>query len=368
MTNSDLHLHGRDVALRDVSMRFGAFVAVQSTTLDIRAGEFFSILGPSGCGKTTILRMISGFLTPSTGRVLIGGEDMAGVGPNKRPTALIFQNLALFPLMKVWENVAFGLETRGVPKAERRRRAEELLDLVALGGQGDKMPGALSGGQRQRVAIARALAVEPAVLLLDEPLSALDLKLRQHMRAELRAIQRKTGVTFIYITHDQGEALTMSDRIAVMNQGVVEQVDTTEAIYDSPRTPFVASFVGEHNLFSGRVVRAEGDSCEIETPLGPMRGLNRDALSPGDDAMLFVRPERMRMVNGVAPDTVLTARIERRDLEGPYINVHMQADGQPIVLHMTNTGQPLAGLEGAHRIGFSAADGLVLRPGALSHE
>jgi len=368
MTDSDLHLHGRGVDLHDVSMRFGAFVAVQPTTLSIRAGEFFSILGPSGCGKTTILRMISGFLTPSTGRILIGGEDMAGVGPNKRPTALIFQNLALFPLMTVWENVAFGLETRGVPKAERRRRAEELLDLVALGGQGDKMPGALSGGQRQRVAIARALAVEPAVLLLDEPLSALDLKLRQHMRAELRAIQRKTGVTFIYITHDQGEALTMSDRIAVMNQGVVEQVDTTEAIYDSPRTPFVASFVGEHNLFPGRVLRADGETCEIETPLGPMRGLNRDGLAPGDEAMLFVRPERMHMVNGVVPETVLTARIERRDLEGPYINVHMRADDQPIVLHMTNTGQALTSLEGAHRIGFAARDGLVLRPGALSHE
>jgi len=368
MTNSDLNLRGQGVGLRDVSMRFGDFVAVEPTTLTIEAGEFFSILGPSGCGKTTILRMISGFLTPSSGQILIGGEDMAGVGPNKRPTALIFQNLALFPLMTVWENVAFGLEARGVPKAERRRRAEALLDLVALGGQGDKMPGALSGGQRQRVAIARALAVEPAVLLLDEPLSALDLKLRQHMRAELRAIQRKTGVTFIYITHDQGEALTMSDRVAVMNQGVVEQVDTTEAVYDAPRTPFVASFVGEHNLFTGRVSRVEDGECELETPLGPMRGLNRDALAPGDEAMLFVRPERLQMVNGVSPETVLTARVERRDLEGPFVNIHMRAETQPIVVHMTNTGRPMAALDGEHQVGFAARDGLVLRPGDLSNE
>ena len=225
VASAGIGLRGMDVDLQGVSMRFGDFVAVQETSLTIRAGEFFSVLGPSGCGKTTILRMISGFLEPSTGVVRIGGQDMTGIGPNRRPTALIFQNLALFPLMTVWENVAFGLEARGVGKAERRRRAYELLDLVALTEQGDKKPTELSGGQRQRVAIARALAVEPAVLLLDEPLSALDLKLRQHMRAELKTIQRKTGVTFVYITHDQGEALTMSDRIAVMNQGVVEQVD-----------------------------------------------------------------------------------------------------------------------------------------------
>ena len=194
-------MHGQDVALKGVSMTYpNGFTAVHDTDLDIHAGEFFSILGPSGCGKTTILRMISGFIDPTRGRVAIGGQEMNGIGPNRRPTALIFQNLALFPLMTVWQNVAFGLEARGVGKAARRKRADELLELVALTGQGDKKPTELSGGQRQRVAVARALAVEPAVLLLDEPLSALDLKLRQHMRAELKAIQRKTGVTFIYIT------------------------------------------------------------------------------------------------------------------------------------------------------------------------
>ena len=184
---------GKDVVLDSVSMRFGDFTAVEPSDLAVNAGEFFSILGPSGCGKTTILRMISGFLRPSSGKVVIGGQDMTDLGPNKRPTALIFQNLALFPLMTVWENVAFGLEARRMPKAKRRKRAEELLDLVALPGEVDKKPTELSGGQRQRVAVARCLAVEPAVLLLDEPLSALDLKLRQHMRAELKSIQRKTG-------------------------------------------------------------------------------------------------------------------------------------------------------------------------------
>ena len=212
---------GMDVQLESVTMRFGDFTAVRDANLTIEAGEFFSFLGPSGCGKTTILRMVSGFIDPSEGAVRIGGQDMRGIGPNKRPTALIFQNLALFPLMKVWENIAFGLEVRGIGKTERRKRAEELLELIALPGQGDKMVSELSGGQKQRVAIARALAVEPQVLLLDEPLSALDLKLRQHMRAELREIQKKTGVTFIYITHDQGEALTMSDRVGVMSAGVI---------------------------------------------------------------------------------------------------------------------------------------------------
>jgi spermidine/putrescine transport system ATP-binding protein len=208
-------MHGKDVVLDGMSITYpNGFTAVQATDLTIAAGEFFSILGPSGCGKTTILRAVSGFLEPSAGRVLIGTEDQVGRGPNLRPTALIFQNLALFPLMRVWENVAFGLEARGVPRRARRERAMELLELVALSVEAEKKPIELSGGQRQRVAVARALAVEPAVLLLDEPLSALDLKLRSHMRAELRAIQKKTGVTFIYITHDQGEMRAGSSRSA----------------------------------------------------------------------------------------------------------------------------------------------------------
>ena len=251
-------MRGQDIVLDQVEITYpNGFRAVEPTSLKVAAGEFFSILGPSGCGKTTILRAVSGFVQPSAGRVLIGGADMAGIGPNARPTALIFQNLALFPLMPVWENVAFGLEARGMPKAARRARAEELLALVALGDQAGKMPGELSGGQRQRVAIARALAVEPAVLLLDEPLSALDLKLRQHMRAELRAIQKKTGVTFIYITHDQGEAMALGDRIVVMNKGIAAQVGTPRAIYYEPANAFVADFIGTINKLHGSVRNGE---------------------------------------------------------------------------------------------------------------
>ncbi|MEP5068510.1 ATP-binding cassette domain-containing protein, partial [Roseibium sp.] len=214
----------KDIVLDHVSIRFGSYTAVDNAHLTINGGEFFSFLGPSGCGKTTMLRCVSGFSEPTEGRVLIGGKDMRGVGPNKRPTALIFQNLALFPLMSVAENIAFPLEVRGVGKKDRRKKADELLDMIALPGVGEKKVHELSGGQRQRVAIARALAVEPDILLLDEPLSALDLKLRHHMRTELRTIQQRVGLTFIYITHDQGEALTMSDRIAVMNAGVIEQI------------------------------------------------------------------------------------------------------------------------------------------------
>jgi spermidine/putrescine transport system ATP-binding protein len=204
---------GQHIDLERVTMRFGEVTAVRDVTLGIRAGEFFSFLGPSGCGKTTLLRLISGFMEPTEGVIRIGGQDMRGIGPNKRPTALIFQNLALFPLMTVAENIAFGLEVRGVDKETRRKKALELLELVAMPEAVDRKISQLSGGQRQRVAIARALAVEPKVMLLDEPLSALDLKLRQHMRAELRAIQQRTGVTFVYITHDQSEALAMSDRV-----------------------------------------------------------------------------------------------------------------------------------------------------------
>jgi len=213
-----------DIELDRVSIQFGSFTAVHEISLKIRSGEFFSFLGPSGCGKTTLLRAISGFKEPTSGAVRIGGKDMRGIGPNKRPTALIFQNLALFPMMSVAENVAYGLRVRGVSRSEREARALRLLDQVALAQHAGKRVSELSGGQRQRVAVARALAVEPSVLLLDEPLSALDLKLRQYMRRELREIQKRVGITFVYITHDQGEALTMSDRIAVMNAGRIEQV------------------------------------------------------------------------------------------------------------------------------------------------
>ncbi len=355
-------LAGQTVTLEQVTMAFGGFVAVRDANLHIEAGEFFSFLGPSGCGKTTILRLISGFNEPTGGAIRIGGADMAGIGPNRRPTALIFQNLALFPLMKVWENVAFGLEARGVGRAERRRRAAELLELVALEGQGEKLVSALSGGQRQRVAIARALAVEPAVLLLDEPLSALDLKLRQKMRAELRAIQKKTGVTFVYITHDQGEALTMSDRIAVMSQGRIEQVGTADAIYREPASAFVATFVGESNVLAGKVTGTLDGEAMIETAHGRLVGRNPRRLGVGEAAQLVVRPERCRLLDGEAPGNRLAGAVERLDFEGAFVSlVLLLGDGSEVTAQLANdgslprleTGAPVA-------IGFAPEAALLL--------
>jgi spermidine/putrescine transport system ATP-binding protein len=284
------------LVLDRVSVRFGGFTAVEDATLDIAQGEFFSFLGPSGCGKTTLLRTISGFVQPSEGRVLFEGQDMRGVGPNERPTALIFQNLALFPMMSVADNIGYGLRVRGIGRLQRMAKVEALLELIALPGQGAKRIDELSGGQKQRVAIARALAVEPKILLLDEPLSALDLKLRQHMRNELRAIQRRVGITFIYITHDQGEALTMSDRIAVMSRGVIQQVSDGQTLYHQPRTAFVAGFVGESNALPGPVLDRNGALARVETVLGPLPGGNRRQLAPQSPAVLFLRPENLFLV------------------------------------------------------------------------
>jgi spermidine/putrescine transport system ATP-binding protein len=354
-------VRGQEVGLEGVGVRYpDGFRAVHPTDLLVRAGEFFSVLGPSGCGKTTLLRVVSGFQEPSEGRVTIGGRDVAGVGPERRPTSLIFQNLALFPLMSVAENVAFGLEARGVRRRERLARAEELLALVALDGQGGKRPAELSGGQRQRVAIARALAVEPAVLLLDEPLSALDLKLRQRMREELRAIQRRVGVTFVYITHDQGEALAMSDRVAVMAAGRVEQVGPPEEVYAEPATPFVAGFVGEANRLRGRVARAEGALLAAETEVGPVLALNPGGLRPGEEALVFVRPERVALDPGPGVENRLAGRVARRTLEGALVELAVAtAAGPELVLQLANVGDAAGRARAAPGdevlIGFAAA-------------
>ena len=344
-------------------MSFGATRAVGDVSFNVEGGEFFSILGPSGCGKTTILRMIAGFLQPTEGRITIGGKDMAGLGPNQRPTAMIFQSLALFPLMPVWENIAFGLEARGVAKAERRRKADDLLKLIALEGYGDRMPGELSGGQRQRVAIARALAVEPQVLLLDEPLSALDLKLRQHMRAELRSLQKRTGVTFIYITHDQSEALAMSDRIAVMSAGVLQQVGTPRDLYDNPATPFVATFVGETNIVHGKVQSLDAGIAAIETPFGIMRGRTGANLATGKPAKLYVRPEAL--VPGGSGENRFEAAIDRIDFEGAFALAHGTLDdGSALVASISSTDLAAAPQIGTRAsFSFPAAHAVVLGDG-----
>ena len=315
------------VQLHDIAMQFGDFTAIQQLDLQIHSGEFFTFLGPSGCGKTTILNMISGFIEPSQGDIKIGNQSMAGVPSNKRPTAMIFQNLALFPLMTVAENIEFGLEVRGIAKAKRSQASARLLELVALPGSGTKKISELSGGQKQRIAIARALAVEPRVLLLDEPLSSLDLKLRQHMRMELKQIQRKTGITFIYITHDQGEALTMSDRVAVMSVGKIEQVADPITLYRDPQTTFVASFVGETNTIHGSVIHVNSEYASIDcADLGILSGRQQQDLQVGRPATLFIRPEHFRLEE---PAThVLKAVISEVSFEGAYLTLNAQTATQ----------------------------------------
>jgi spermidine/putrescine transport system ATP-binding protein len=358
-----------EVELDRVTVRFGQFTAVDSASLKIAGGEFFSFLGPSGCGKTTILRTVSGFLDPSEGAVRIAGHDMAGIGPNKRPTALIFQNLALFPLMTVAENITYGLRVRGMSKTERMKKADELLSLIALPDQGKKLVSELSGGQKQRVAIARALAVEPKVLLLDEPLSALDLKLRQHMRTELRAIQQRVGITFIYITHDQGEALTMSDRIAVMNNGVIEQVGDGKIVYDAPRTAFVASFVGENNPFPGRVSKADAAGAVIDTPFGSLRGRNPMGVKAGDKAILFVRPEALRLGKGVA-DATITSTVLSVAFEGNASHIFLKGAGKKDITltvgRLERVAIPEQGVEA--QVTYDPDLGLVLPEGNMARE
>ena len=283
-----------DLSVQAVSKRFGDFTAVDNVSFEVEQGKFFSILGPSGCGKTTLLRMISGFAEPDEGIIAIRGQDMRGFPPNRRPVNLIFQHLALFPMMTVAENIAFGLKRRKQASSEIKKQVTDILERVGLPGYGDKKPNQLSGGQRQRVAIARCLVLQPTVLLLDEPLGALDLKLREQMKVELKTLQAEVGTTFVYITHDQSEALVMSDSVAVMNRGRFEQVDTPQNLYRTPRTPFIASFVGDNNAWSGTIT-ASGDGIgSVKTSEGPQfRSRIMGDYAAGTPVELFLRPEAM---------------------------------------------------------------------------
>jgi spermidine/putrescine transport system ATP-binding protein len=294
-------LKGSDVVIGTVSKSFGDFKVLNDVNLSIKRGEFFSLLGPSGCGKTTLLRIIAGFETPDYGTVTLDGSDVLPLPPNRRQANTVFQNYALFPHLSVFENVAFSLRLKKTPKDTVVSKVNEYLKLVQLEGHAQKKPNQLSGGQKQRVAIARALINEPRVLLLDEPLSALDAKLRQHMLIELDQIHDKIGITFIYVTHDQQEALSVSDRIAVMNQGDVLQIGTPHDIYESPSTDFVARFIGETNLFNAKVVQTlKLDKPELEymaeldiPELGRIKVTTVDEVWPGQDVSFTIRPEKI---------------------------------------------------------------------------
>ncbi len=311
-----------EIRLVDLEKHFGGVRAVDGVSLDVRAGEFFSLLGPSGCGKTTTLRMIGGFELPTGGTILLRDRDVTMDPPDKRPVNMVFQSYALFPHLDVGENVAFGLKRRKVEKAEITRRVGEALDLVRLGGYERRKPNQLSGGQQQRVALARALVNRPNVLLLDEPLGALDLKLRRQLQVELKRIQVEVGITFVYVTHDQEEALTMSDRIAVMHAGKVEQLGTPEELYERPTTRFVADFIGSTNLLHGRV---EGDG-RVRLDSGDVAPAAHDGIAVGTTVELSVRPESISLVPVGAEDSI-PATVEQVAYLGSTISYRLKTAG-----------------------------------------
>lgn len=325
------------ISIQSVTKKFKGFQALNEISFDIKEGEFFTLLGPSGCGKTTLLRLLGGFEQPSTGVIELFDQEIENLPANKRPINTVFQHYSLFPHLTVHENVQFGLKMQGMKKAERIKRADEMLSLVQLAKFADRKPNQLSGGQQQRVALARALAPKPKLLLLDEPLSALDLKLRQSMRLELKKIQKQTGITFVFVTHDQEEALTMSDRIAVMSAGNLQQIGTPSEIYEEPANKFVADFIGETNLLDVDVidkrsdcatvaVRAEGTGNETSAPFETPYH-NRIFLGP--TAKLSIRPERISLL--------LSSSEEKAHLNGIVKeSIYMGTDTQYIV--ETNTG------------------------------
>ncbi len=289
------------VSLQNVAKGFGGSFAVRGVSLDVAPGEFVTLLGPSGCGKTTLLRLLAGFETPESGRILISERDVAGLPPHRRPVNTVFQHYALFPHRSVLGNVAFGLEMAGRPPSEIQSRAQKALEMVRLEDFGARTIDALSGGQKQRVALARALVLEPEVLLLDEPLAALDLKLRKEMQVEIKNLQERLRITFVFVTHDQDEALTMSDRIAVMNDGRVEQVGTPEEIYERPRTRFVADFLAVRNILEATVLEVRGGRAHLRTALGLELLADDDGGYPkGERVTIGIRPERCRLLPAAA--------------------------------------------------------------------
>ncbi|MDX1892858.1 ABC transporter ATP-binding protein [Mycolicibacterium sp. 050158] len=320
-----------------MTKRFDDYVAVADADFSIASGEFFSMLGPSGCGKTTTLRMIAGFETPTTGSIRLEGEDVSRVPPHKRNVNTVFQHYALFPHMSVWDNVAYGPRSLKHGKAEVKRRVDELLEVVRLTDFAKRKPSQLSGGQQQRVALARALVNYPSALLLDEPLGALDLKLRHVMQFELKRIQREVGITFVYVTHDQEEALTMSDRIAVMNAGNVEQIGSPTEIYDRPSSVFVASFIGQANLWHGRQQGLDGDFAQFSvlgTTLSARPGDTK--IETGGQATLMVRPERVRVSMEAPTGGVgVPATVTDLTFQGPVVRLQLAAaDDSPILAHV----------------------------------
>ena len=320
------------VRLEGVVKRFGATVALAGVSLEIREGELFTLLGPSGCGKTTTLRILAGFVDPDEGEVYFDDVSVRGVPPAERGVGIVFQNYALWPHMTVFDNVAYGLRLRRLPAAEVRRRVEEVLQQVGLLGLEDRTPGQLSGGQQQRVAVARALVLNPRLLLLDEPLSNLDAKVRARLRSEIRRLQQELRITTVYVTHDQEEAMVISDRIAVMRDGRVAQVGTPVELYERPADLFVADFVGTNNLLPGTVAGLRDGWVELATPAGVMRGRAAAPLHPGARAVLAVRPEALRISDGTPGDVGVPGRVALSQYLGSLLRYEVEVEGGQVLL------------------------------------
>ena len=326
---------GRALEVFDVSKQFGSYRALDHVSFTIDENEFFTLLGPSGCGKTTLLRMIAGFESPTSGAILLYGKEIAALPPEKRKVNTVFQSYALFPHMTLAQNIAFGLENLGWDKVRRDARVAEMLDLVHMSQFGNRNPAQLSGGQRQRIALARALATEPQILLLDEPLSALDLKLRQAMRDELRQLQRQTGITFVFVTHDQDEALDMSDRICVLGDGQIQQIGTPSEIYEDPENRFVADFIGETNFLDGTVVSVDGDKARVKTPFGfEITTFQKGVTGPGP-VTVSLRPEKIGMAEQATGNS-LTGTIAGRNYMGGFTHYTVDVAGIPLRVSRRN--------------------------------
>ncbi|WP_371223127.1 ABC transporter ATP-binding protein [Roseovarius sp. 2305UL8-3] len=323
--------HDDFISIRDVQKYFGSFQAIENITMDIGHGEFFSLLGASGCGKTTLLRMLAGFESPTSGEIYIDGQPMSEVPPHMRPVNMVFQSYAIFPHLNVRDNIAYGLRKRKLPKTEVNKMVDEMLDLISLPDYGDRKANQLSGGQRQRIALARALILKPKVLLLDEPLGALDKQLREQMQLELRALQRAVGITFVFVTHDQEEAMTLSDRIAVMANGRVMQLDSPGGLYESPNSRDVASFIGTMNFFDGVVKEHKGADLTIEAQgIGTVAANTRNGpFQTGDKVQVAIRPEKLKLTTERPEGATYTAqgKVENMAYLGERSHFQVGMDG-----------------------------------------
>lgn len=340
------------IELKGVTKRFGSFTAVDHVDLTVNDGEFLTLLGPSGCGKTTLLRLMSGFETPDEGSVFLGNEDITDVPPYRRPVNQVFQSYALFPHLTVRENIAFGLRMQRVPKAELESRVKEAVEIVSLKGMEDRRPHQLSGGQRQRVALARAIVCRPKVLLLDEPLSALDAKLRKAMQLELKHLQRQLGLTFVFVTHDQEEALTISDRIAVIHQGRIEQLGEAVDVYHRPVTPFSADFIGESNLFQVDIVRRMGDYARVRLAVGLELMIRADGMPKGARrALISVRPEKIYVSKSkMDAQMVFDAFVEEEIFKGAMDELWLRVRGVKFTALVANESAILEAIHEGDRV------------------